>query len=77
MNKQSASPDPVADFAAIPERIQNEVQRAIQRSIKGVEYIASSGPTLGATPKDVLHSRGTMKLYHYRPMTVRFTASRS
>jgi polyhydroxyalkanoate synthase len=69
MNKQSASPDPVADFAAIPERIQNEVQRAIQRSIKGVEYIASSGPTLGATPKDVLHSRGTMKLYHYRPMT--------
>ena len=25
------------DFAAIPERIQSEVQRAIQRSIKGVE----------------------------------------
>ena len=32
------------DLASIPERIQSEVQRAIQRSIKGVEYIASSGP---------------------------------
>ena len=44
------------------------MQRAIQRSIKGVEYIASSGPSLGSTPKDMLLSRGTMNLYHYRPM---------
>jgi polyhydroxyalkanoate synthase len=59
---------PAFDLASIPDRIQVEVQRAIQRSIKGVEYIASSGPLLGATPKDVLHSRGTMNLYHYRPL---------
>jgi polyhydroxyalkanoate synthase len=60
---------PVAlDLASIPERIQSEVQRAIQRSIKGVEYIASSGPALGSTPKDTLHVRGTMNLHHYRPM---------
>lgn len=57
------------DFAAISERIQSEVQRAIQRSIKGVEYFSTSGPPLGSTPKDVLHSRGTMSLYHYRPMS--------
>ena len=57
------------DFASIPERIQSEVQRAILRSIKGVEYFSSSGPPLGSTPKDVLHARGTMSLYHYRPMT--------
>ena len=56
------------DLASIPERIQSEVQRAIQRSIKGVEYIASSGPSLGSTPKDILHARGTMNLYHYRPI---------
>jgi len=55
------------DFASISERVQSEVQRAIQRSIKGVEYFSSSGPTLGETPKDVLYSRGTMNLYHYRP----------
>ena len=56
------------DLTSIPERIQSEVQRAIQRSIKGVEYIASSGPALGSTPKDILHARGTMNLYHYRPI---------
>jgi polyhydroxyalkanoate synthase len=38
-----------------PERVQSEVQRAIQRSIKGVEYFSSSGPSLGSTPKG--HSR--------------------
>ena len=56
------------DLASIPERIQSEVQRAIQRSIKGVEYFSSSGPSLGSTPKDILAVRGTMNLYHYRPM---------
>jgi len=56
------------DLASIPERIQSEVQRAIQRSIKGVEYFASSGPSLGSTPKDILAVRGTMNLYHYRPI---------
>src|SRR5579863_6208048 len=33
------------DLASIPDRIQSEVQRAIQRSIKGVEYFSTSGPT--------------------------------
>jgi polyhydroxyalkanoate synthase len=42
------------DFQSIPDRIQVEVQRAIARSIKGVEYIASSGPSLGSTPTDIL-----------------------
>jgi polyhydroxyalkanoate synthase len=56
------------DLASISERVQSEVQRAIQRSIKGVEYFSSSGPSLGSTPKDVLAVRGTMNLYHYRPM---------
>jgi polyhydroxyalkanoate synthase subunit PhaC len=57
------------DLASIPERIQSEVQRAIQRSIKGVEYLSTSGPTLGSTPKDIIHSRGTLSLYHYRPLS--------
>jgi polyhydroxyalkanoate synthase len=56
------------DFASISDRVQTEVQRAIQRSIKGAEYFSTSGPTLGSTPKDVLASRGTMQLYHYRPV---------
>jgi poly[(R)-3-hydroxyalkanoate] polymerase subunit PhaC len=56
------------NLADIPNRIQSEVQRAIQRSIKGVEYLSTSGPKLGSTPKDILHTRGTMNLYHYRPL---------
>jgi len=56
------------DLVSISDRIQLEVQRAMQRSIKGVEYFATSGPVLGSTPKDVLHARGTMNLYHYRPL---------
>jgi polyhydroxyalkanoate synthase len=67
--KAASAPDPAGfDLASIPERIQSEVQRAIQRSIKGVEYISTSGPSLGSTAKDVLSARGTMNLYHYRPI---------
>jgi polyhydroxyalkanoate synthase subunit PhaC len=57
------------DPISIAERVQSEVRRAIQRSIKGVEYFSSSGPSLGLTPKDILHARGTMNLYHYRPLS--------
>ena len=59
---------PALDFSSIQDRIQDEVQRAILRSVKGVEYFASSGPALGSTPKDILSIRGTMRLYHYRPL---------
>jgi polyhydroxyalkanoate synthase subunit PhaC len=58
----------VPNLASIPERIQLEVQRAIQRSIKGVEYFSTSGPTLGCTPRELVRNRGTMNLYHYRPL---------
>jgi len=43
--------------------------RALQRNFKGLEYFASPAPVLGASPKDLLVQRGTMNLYHYRPMT--------
>lgn len=62
------APTPAVDVGSISERIQSEVQRTIQRSIKGVEYFSTSGPTLGSTPKDVLNVRGTMNFYHYRPL---------
>jgi polyhydroxyalkanoate synthase subunit PhaC len=46
------------DFASVAERVQSEVQRAIQRSIKGAEYFSTSGPTLGSTPKDIFITTG-------------------
>ena len=67
MTAAAQKADP-AGVGAVADRIQTEVQRAIQRSIKGVEYFGSSAPVLGTTQKDVLISRGTMQLYHYRPL---------
>jgi len=62
------SAEQALDLVSIQDRIQSEVQRAILRGVKGVEYFATSGPPLGSTPKDTLSIRGTMRLYHYRPL---------
>jgi len=44
---------------------QAEFERALVRNVKGLEYFGSPAPVLGASPKDVLVERGTMRLYHY------------
>lgn len=61
MTTSSAPPGPT-----IEERVRREVERTIQRGIKGLEYISTGDPAVGLTPKDTIHSRGTLKLYHYR-----------
>ena len=53
----------------IGTRVRQEIDRAIQRNIKGLEYINTGDPVVGATPKDTIFSRGTLKLYHYRPLS--------
>ena len=58
---RSADADPIA-FA------QQAFQRLLSRNIKGLEYFGSPAPAVGATPKDVLIERGTMRLYHYHPL---------
>ncbi len=50
---------------SIEQRVRSEIERTIQRSIKGLEYISTGDPAVGLTPKDVIHQRGTLKLYHY------------
>jgi len=55
-----------AQEVSIEQRVRQEIDRTIQRSIKGLEYISTGDPAVGLTPKDVIHSRGTLKLYHYR-----------
>lgn len=52
---------------SVEQRVRAEVERTIQRSIKGLEYISTGDPAVGLTPKDVIHQRGTLKLYHYHP----------
>jgi polyhydroxyalkanoate synthase len=53
---------------SIAERARAEVERAIQRNIKGIEYLSSGDPGMGLTPKDSIYGRGTLQLYHYRPL---------
>ena len=51
---------------ALPERLRLEVEHAIQRGLKGLELFGAPPPSVGRTPKTVLHRRGTLSLYHYR-----------
>jgi len=55
------------DVGGIAARLQEETQRAIQRAVKGVGYFTSPAPAVGCTPKDLIRSRGPMRLFHYRP----------
>lgn len=45
-----------------------EFERAMQRNIKGLDYFTSPAPTLGISPKDLILSKGTLRLYHYRAL---------
>lgn len=64
MTTQTAEPIPnIADV------VRTEVERTIRRSARGIDVLLNRDqPEVGATPKDVLYSRGTLRLYRYRPM---------
>jgi poly[(R)-3-hydroxyalkanoate] polymerase subunit PhaC len=54
----------------IIETAQEEAERTRERMRKGLDILlARDEPPVGVTPKDIVYSRGTLKLYHYRPMT--------
>jgi polyhydroxyalkanoate synthase len=54
----------------IIETAQEEVERTRERVKKGVDILlARNEPPVGITPKEVIYQRGTLKLYHYKPMT--------
>ena len=54
---------------AFLDSAQTAVEQAIQRNLKGLGYLASPAPVLGASAKDVIVNRGPMRLYHYHPLT--------
>ena len=56
--------------AGIAEIVQKEVERTITRSLRGIDVLLNRDePEVGMTPKDVIYERGTLKLYHYRPLS--------
>ena len=60
----TAQPDP-----SVADRVRLEIERSIQRNVKGLQFLQAGDPPVGLTPKDVIYQRGTMKLYHYRPQS--------
>ena len=62
------SSNPAGNDESIAARVTATVDRAIQRNIKGLEYFGSAAPVVGACERDLIHARGTMLLYHYRPL---------
>lgn len=61
MAEADVSPDLIA-------RARKMVDRAIQRNIKGLEFLTGPPAPVGLTPKDVIYERGTLRLYHYHPL---------
>jgi polyhydroxyalkanoate synthase subunit PhaC len=54
----------------IAEIVRTEVERTITRSMRGIDVLLNRDePEVGQTPKDVIYQRGTIRLYHYRPMS--------
>ena len=54
----------------IGDIVRQEVERTIQRSVRGIDVLLNRDePEVGQTPKDTIYSRGTLRLYHYRPMS--------
>jgi len=54
----------------ILKRVQAQVQMNQQRIRRGLDILLShEEPPVGATPKEVIYSKGTLKLYRYRPMS--------
>jgi polyhydroxyalkanoate synthase subunit PhaC len=55
------------DEAPLDPRILAEIERLVRRGIGGLDFLAKGPPEVGLTPKNVIHSRRPLYLYHYRP----------
>jgi polyhydroxyalkanoate synthase len=60
----SAGADNVGDV------VRKEIERTVQRSQRGIDVLLNRDePEVGMTPKDVIYTRGTLRLNHYHPMS--------
>lgn len=55
----------------LPQFLQPEiVKRNLDRARRGMDVLLNREPPLvGATPRDVVYAKGTLRLYRYRPLT--------
>ena len=62
-----------SDRAEPRSRLDRELERALRRARNGIRFVAgSSGPRIGASPKDVVWRRGRAELWRYRGDAVRY-----
>ena len=64
----NASNQAVSPGIPVTTRFRDEIERAFQRSVKGIDYLTAPEPPVGVTPKYVLHRRGTQRVLHYLPL---------
>ena len=57
------------DPTLLAKRVREEISRTLRRGVKGLDYISTGDPGVGLTPKEVIHRRGTLNLYHYLPQS--------
>jgi polyhydroxyalkanoate synthase subunit PhaC len=62
VSRSEPGPDEIA------AKVQTEIERAIQRNVKGLEFLATVKQPVGAMAKDTLLRRGTLQLYRYWPV---------
>ena len=58
----------VREAQVTKNNLEETVEKVLSRNIKGLKPLDGLELDLGVTPKDVIYARGTMKLYHYRPV---------
>ncbi len=51
------------------ESVQAFVQQSVERGRRGLEIANAPPHPVGLTPKEVLYTRGTLRLYHYEAQT--------
>ena len=52
----------------IDNKIHRAVEKVLSRNIDGLKHLHGLALDHGVTPKDIIYSRGSMKLYHYQPV---------
>ncbi len=59
----------MSEQALSVKQMRDLVDKTIQRGVKGFEYVRSGQAQVGLTPKDLIYDQGTLRLYHYHPVT--------
>jgi len=60
--------DDAANREEINRRVKTEIDRALQRNIKGLDFVTATKQAVGAMAKETLVRRGTLQLYRFKPL---------